>query len=144
VYALGQDLSRPFSQARNTVNYIVRRQLSQQEIAVDGYNAGPALSAYLGKKVFYLDINREGSYCCWKKAYFPTPRKTIEQEMSQSAFLQALDKFILISNRQLSRNKIQWENNNFKYTPLDSFQNGIIFSENYYIYQVTRKTNDQL
>jgi hypothetical protein len=136
IYALEQNFTRPFSESRNTVDYIQTHGLSDQAIVVDGYNAGPVLSAYLGKKVFYLDIGREGSYCTWKRSYFPIPRKSIEQEMAQSAFLQGLDKFILVSNRQMDVTKPR--DSLFQFTPLDKFQRGIILSENYFIYQAMR------
>jgi hypothetical protein len=51
-FALEQDFSRPFSQAKNAIGYIRDRGLTGQEIAVDGYNSGPMLSAYLGRAVY--------------------------------------------------------------------------------------------
>lgn len=139
VYALVQDFTRPFSESDNTVRYIRTHQLVDQAIVVDGYNAGPVLSAYLGKKVFYLDIGREGSYCTWKKSYFPVPRKSIGQEMAQSAFLQGMDKFVLVSNRQMDMDMIRSGDSLFRFTPLNSFRNSMILSENYFIYQATRR-----
>lgn len=138
IYALAQDFSRPFSESRNTVMYIKDHQLDDQEIVVDGYNAGPVLCAYLGKKVFYLDVGSEGSYLYFKKSNFPVPRRSIEQEMSQAYFLQRLDKFILISNREINEKAIRSGGILFQVAPLSNFQRSMILSENYFIYQVTK------
>jgi hypothetical protein len=144
LYALQQDFSRPFSQSKNAVAYINKHQLSNQEIVVDGYITGPALSAYLGKKVFYLDTGQEGSFCYWRRPYFPRIRKTVGQEMSQAAFLQGVGKFILITDRQINENVIQSGNGVFQFDPLCNFQNGILTTEDNYIYQATRKTTNQM
>lgn len=141
IYALVQNFSRPFSESGNAIRYIQANRLADQAIVVDGYNAGPVLSAYLGKKVFYLDIGREGSYCTWKKSYFPVPRKSVGAEMAQSAFLYGLDRFVLVSNRQMDMDMIQSADSHFQFVPLDSFRNSMILSENYFIYQATRREN---
>lgn len=142
IFALEQDFSRPFSQAKNTIDYIRQEQLSNQEIAVDGYNAGPMLSAYLGRPVYYLDIGQPGSWVIWRTSYFPNPRRTIEQEMSRSAYLQGLDKFVLISNRKAQLRKWELGNNAFRLDSLNSFENSILVAENFYVYQVTRINNN--
>jgi hypothetical protein len=140
IYALEQDFTRPFSQSKNAVKYIKGVQ-GNQVIAVDGYNAGPMLCAYLEKKVFYLDIGREGSFCVWKKSYFPVPRLTIGQEMSQSVYLQGLDRFILISNRKIDTVALRAGPRSFHVASLKNFDNSII-GENFYIYQVTEALHD--
>jgi hypothetical protein len=142
LFALEQDFTRPFSQSKNTIGYIQDQHLAGQQIAVDGYNAGPVLSAYLGRQIYYLDIGQPGSWIYWKKSYWSNPRRTIEQEMSGSAYLQGLDKFILISNRRLDTRNMRSGNKSFQLAPLDSFVNSILIGENYYISQVTRTVND--
>jgi hypothetical protein len=141
LFALEQDYTRPFTQAKNAINFIQDQGLAGQEVAVDGYNAGPMLSAYLGRPVFYLDIDQPGSWVYWKASYFPRPRKTIEEEMTFcAAHLQGLDKFILISNRKLDIKEIRFGNNLFQFAALNSFEKSILVSENFYVYQVTRLT----
>ncbi len=142
IFALEQDFTRPFSQSKNTIGYIQDQHLASQQIAVDGYNAGPVLSAYLGRPVYYLDIGQPGSWIYWKKSYWSTPRRTIEQEMTGSAYLQGLDKFILISNRRLDTRNMRSGNKSFQLAPLDSFVNSILIGENYYVSQVTRTVDD--
>jgi hypothetical protein len=141
-FALEQDFSRPFSQAKNAIEYIRDRGLTGQEVAVDGYNSGPMLSAYLGRMVYYLDISQTGSWVYWKTSYFPNPRRTLDDEMSRSAYLQGLDKFILIANRQEDPKALTFGNSTFRLELLDRFENSILVAENFYVYQVTRAPNN--
>jgi hypothetical protein len=153
VYALEQDLRRPFSQAKNTIAYIREHGLDRQELVVDGYIAGPALSVYAGKKLFYLDIGQKGSFCVWKTGNFPQPRRTLEQEMSGSVFLEGLDRFLLVSNRRIDLDLVHAAGDtaivraglvDFRLVPLAAFPNSITGMENSYLYQAVRKDGHPL
>jgi hypothetical protein len=139
VYALSQDLRRPFSQAKNAVAFIQTHRLQQQEVVVDGYIAGPALSLYSGRKLYYLNTGRKDSYCVWKRSLFPHPAPTLEEEIVRSTFLRGLDRFILVSNRQMDAGMVLSGDGQFRFIPLCGLGNSITAMENSYIYQVTRK-----
>ncbi len=139
-YALVQDFSRPFSQAKNAVAFIKEQQLESQELIVDGYIAGPALSVYSGKKLYYLTTGEMSSFCVWKKMYFPQPPSTLKEEIERSDFVKRLDRFILISNRPMSADLIRSGDAHFRFVPLAAFTNSITPLENSYIYQAIRKT----
>jgi hypothetical protein len=142
LYALEQDYTRPFSQSKNAVAYVKEQQLAEQQtVVVDGYIAGPALCVYLEKKVWYLNTGGEGSFCYWRRPYFPLPPKTITEEMAQSPFLQKLDKFLLLSNREIDGKGVQEGIGDFRFHPLSSFRDGILPAEDCYIYQAVRKVN---
>lgn len=141
LYALEQDIRRPFSQSKNAIAYVKEQQLAGQAVVVDGYIAGPALCVYLEKKVWYLNTGGEGSFCYWRRPYFPIPPKTITEEMGQSPFLQKFDKFLLLSNREIDGKLVQEGTADFRFNPSRSFQGGILPAEDCYIYQVTRRTN---
>jgi hypothetical protein len=140
IYALGEDIRRPFSQAKNAITYINEHQLQQQEIVVDGYIAGPALSLYAGRRLYYLNTGRKDSYCVWKRSLFPHPAPTLEEEIVRSAFLRGLGRFILVSNRQMDAGMLLSGDDQFQFTPLCDYRNSITSMENSYIYQATRKT----
>jgi hypothetical protein len=131
VYAYEQDLTRPFSQSRNTARYL--RGLGEP-IVVDGYNCGPMLCAYLGGQVFYLATGEKGSFCVWKKSLFPSPRPALGQELAQWPGLRRLDRFILVSNRPEEDS----QDAHFQLVLLRSFEHSIQ-GENYYIYQVNTR-----
>jgi hypothetical protein len=141
-FALEQDFRRPFSQAKYAIGFIRDRGLAGQEVAVDGYNSGPMLSAYLGRMVYYLDIDQLGSWVYWKTSYFPNPRRTLSDEMTRSTYLHGLDRFVLIANRLEPTRKITLGNNIFRLELLDRFENSILVAENFYVYQVTRTPNN--
>lgn len=133
IYAFEKDLTRPFSQSRNTVSYL-RTLPPDEKIVVDGYNSGPMLCAYLRSKVFYLTTGAEGSFCVWKASYFPSPRPSIGQELAQWPVLRQQAHFILVANRPL----LDSEDAHFQLVPLRSFENSIQ-GENYYVYQVNTR-----
>src|ERR1700744_4254588 len=84
LYMYSTDFRKPFSQAKNTIDYLKTNHLDTQTLAFDGYNAGPPLSVYLGRKILYLDFDQYGSYCIWKRAYLPYPRRSLMDEVSSS------------------------------------------------------------
>jgi hypothetical protein len=138
-FALTQDLIRPFSQAKNAIAWLKDCGLDQQPIVVGEYIAGPALSTYLGKKVWYLNTGDLGSFCLWRTPYLPQPPRTIGEEMTSAAFLQKLDKFVLLSAAQLDPRLVREGTGDFRLSPLKSFPNGILPMEDCYIYQATRE-----
>jgi hypothetical protein len=141
-YAYGQELTRPFSQSRNTARYL-QSLPAGETIAVDGYNCGPMLCAYLRGKLFYLATGTEGSFCVWKSSYFPNPRPTIGQELARWPDLLKAQRLILVANRPLTPPETRIpaspgtdiEDPHFQLIPLRSFV-GSIQGENYYVYQV--------
>lgn len=134
IFVFEQDLTRPFSQSENAVRYIKSLQPGGEKIVVDGYITGPMLCAYLGEKVFYLATGREGSYVTWKRSYF-SPKLTISQAIARNPGLRSFGEFILVSNCKENLADIHSSNGNYRLSPLQSFENGIV-NENFYIYRV--------
>jgi hypothetical protein len=134
IFAFEQGLTRPFSQSKNAVRYIQSLQPRGEKIVVDGYITGPMLCAYLGEKVFYLATGQDGSYVIWKSSYF-SPKLSISQAIARNPGLRLFGEFILVSNRKEDLADIHSANGNYRLSPLQSFENGII-NENFYIYRV--------
>ena len=135
VFALEEDIKLPFSESKHTADYLKGLQPAGRPIVVDGYNAGPQLCAYLEGKVFYLATGAEGSFCVWKKSYFPRPRPPIGEEIARNPALRRMGEFILVSNRALPTDSIRSAAGNYRLQALRSFDNSII-GENYWVYQV--------
>lgn len=135
VVALAQDISLPFSSSRDAVDYLREKGLDNQTVILDGYNGGPMISAYLGRKLYCITTGSEGSYVIWKTSYWPRPRPTIGQEIAGSSYLQGLGNYILISNLKRDTGLIDAGGRRFRVTPLASFTNSIL-RENYFIYQL--------
>jgi hypothetical protein len=141
VFALSEDVLRPFSESKDAAAYLAGHGLAKQHLAIDGCIAGPMLCAYLGKKVYYLDIDQVGSYLTWKKSWFPVTRRTIQDEIKGSSYIRDWKEFILISNRRLSTDILPFGEGGdyYKLSPLAAFQNSIVAWEVYYIYKAERK-----
>lgn len=134
IYMYSTDFKKPFSQAKNTIDYLKANHLDTQPLAFDGYNAGPPLSAYLGRKILYLDFDQYGSFCIWKRAYLPYPRRLLLDEISSSSNIRSSKEFILVTNRDNQVNN----NSNYSFNKLASFEGAVIEGEDYYIYRVTK------
>lgn len=131
VYAYGQDLVRPFSESRAAVTFMEQQDLARQQVVVDGYGSGPSISAYLGRPVIYLDIDKEGSYCIWKQSYFPPERPSLAQEFLNSREAARFPAFILIANRPAE------SVSHYRMKELGRFTGGLM-KPDYFIYQVNQ------
>ena len=128
VYAWVEDYRLPFSESRDVVAFLEGHGLSGEEVVVDGYNSGPMLAAYLKRDVFYLATGSLGSFCMWKKIYFPSPRPSIKEELARCPELGR--RFILVSNRDLG-------SGGAGLTKLAAFANSMI-REDFFIYQFSQ------
>ncbi|HSZ85607.1 MAG TPA: hypothetical protein VK787_06230 [Puia sp.] len=136
IYAWLTDVQRPFTEAKNVAAFIRSTRFADSTIVMDGYGAGPALSAYLGKKVFYLNIDQLGSYCIWKKSYFEVPSKPLAVQLNASTYIARQNNFLLVSARIEDSTEIHTSKYSFHLLQLASFTNSII-KPNYYVYEVT-------
>jgi hypothetical protein len=134
VYAFSQDIARPFSQSRNTAEYLRKWRSGGCRIVLDGYTAGPQLCAYLQCRLYCLTTRAEGSFCVWNRSNFPSPRPAIGEELAGVPGLREEGEFILVSNRNVGTA----ETGGCRLTLLKSFENSIV-GENYYIYRVDRE-----
>ena len=141
VIALEQDLTRPFSQSRNTVEYLKGHHLADSTIVVDGYECGPMISAYLGRKVYSITQGAEYSYLNWTIPDWPSPRPSLSQEITRSPYLQSLDRYTLVSSRQLDTATVQVGDKKFRIKAIKEFLNSIR-KEDYYVYQVSATGSD--
>lgn len=134
VFAWVQEVRLPFSESRETASFLKGRGM----VVVDGYNIGPMLCAYLEGNVYYLATGSEGSFCVWKKGYFPRPRPSVAEEMAGCKGLP--ERFVLVTNRDLGGGADSGISaagaggSEFRLTLLKSFTNSII-GENFFVYQ---------
>jgi hypothetical protein len=138
IYAYANDFIRPFSEARDAADFLKTRVADKNSIVVDGYGGGPALSAYLGSKVFYLNIDQAGSYCYWKRSYFDASMEPVSQQLKRSAYANRRDSFFLVSVRSLADKRISCDSNLYLFKELVCFTRGII-KPDYFIYSVIRR-----
>ena len=70
----------------------------------------------------------------WKSSYF-LPKLSISQAIARNPALRGFGEFILVSNKKEDLADIHSANGDYRLSPLQSFENGII-NENFYIYRV--------
>lgn len=129
------DNRKPFSEAEHTISFLKEHDFEQGPLVIDGYTAGPSLSAYLGRKVYYLDIDQTGSFVIWKKSNIPSPRKLFAGEMAASTYLKNVKQFILVTNREYPLRS----NTVYQFEKLATFDKALIKGENFDIYRVTKR-----
>lgn len=140
VYAIANTVNRPFTDAKKAAQYIKTNNLDSELVVVAGYWPGPSLSAYLGKKVFYLNIDEQGSYLYWKKSYFEFTFRPLVQQLSQSTYVATKSHFIFVCGKPVPSSPIMSGNYIFQFTLLDSFTRAMVIPH-YYIYRLNKKIN---
>ena len=139
-YAFTNTVGRPFTDAKKAAQYIKTNNLDSEIVVVAGYWPGPPLSAYLGTKVFYINIDEQGSYLYWKKSYFESTFRPLVQQLSQSTYVATKNQFLFVSGRPVPSSPIVSGNYIFQFTPLDSFTRAMLIPH-YYIYRLNKKIN---
>ncbi len=133
------DLARPFSEGKAAVNYLNEHQLNDRLIAVSFFNAGPPVSAYLGKKVYYPEIDTLGSFCIWNTTPFFISQDTLLARIRRQAQKQDI---ILLLNHPLDSpgqpvlKGALYPDAGVRMNLLTQFDKSIMRNENYYLYQV--------
>ena len=137
VYTLANTFGRPFTAAKKAAQYIKINHLDSEMVVVAGYWPGPALSAYLGKEVFYLNIDEPGSYLYWKESYFESKSRPLVQQLSQSTYVATKNHFLFVSGRAIPPAPMASGNYIFQFNLLDSFTRAILIPR-YYIYRINK------
>src|SRR4030095_16938729 len=76
-FAYSRDLTHPFSEGKNAAAWLSATGRDSSTVALSDQTAGPAVSGYLGKKVFYPETNDYGSFCRWNTVPFLLEKKDI-------------------------------------------------------------------
>lgn len=132
-YAYSMDLIYPFSRSQVAAQYIQKQGLSEEFLFGAKDTILSPISAYIDKKIFYLEYNRFGSF------FNNRQRKYLE---NQSELIEKID-FIINNNSAknilILSEPLNITSNNLKFNQLNAFDNSILGEERYYIYLVERK-----
>ena len=85
--------SRPIEQAKELVATIRVHHLDELPVVVTAYTAGPAISGYLQRPVYYPNIGGPGSWVEWRRASDPVR----EQDVSELVGRYDLDRYLLVT-----------------------------------------------
>ena len=141
VYAFTMDLSRPFTTAKQTAQYLKENNLQDKIIATKACN-GTALSAYTGKQVFFTKTESFESYCTFNRPSLQFKQGTVATITSIKQLLKTSKESIIFITHEpffdATQNK-EWilYNEEIRITSLTQFEGSIINKGNHYIYEIS-------
>ncbi|PBQ32286.1 hypothetical protein CNR22_11050 [Sphingobacteriaceae bacterium] len=142
------DLCLPFSASKKTAHYINNSLNKNEVLAITHFASGPALSVYTNRSFFYLEPNRNGSFCEWNTNPILISDSVILERLV--ILLEKHKTMVLICNTEDIAGKIMTQNwqskriEGLSLKPIETQDNSIIKSERYFFYKVTclKKTAD--
>ena len=131
LYAYSMDLIYPFSQSQAAAQFIQKQGLSEDFILGAEDRIISPISAYIDKKIFYIQYNELGSF-------FNHPQK---QNLTSSEIINKINSAVkdnTTKNVLILSYPLKLKSSNLNFTKLEEFQNSIVGEERYYIYIVER------
>ncbi|MEA5515890.1 hypothetical protein [Nodularia sp. UHCC 0506] len=129
-----KDLIIPYSASRETANYILRNQLNDEFIVASRDANMAAISGYLGRKLYYPELQDMGSFTLFKAGRKDVEQPEILAQISDLFTTQAdSKKILLILNKKLNVNR-----DNLQIVPIQSFEKAWVDDERYYLYWVNK------
>ena len=137
--AYSLDIIRPFSEGKAVAEYLKEKKLAGKTIVVNFQCSGPPISGYLDQKVYYPETGELGSYYKWNVN--PSVMNK-DKLISRIKKINAED-FILILNDSMLNVSHDFKepvyvDDELKIFFLSSFQQGIMRTENYRLYEVRK------
>jgi hypothetical protein len=133
VYAMSMDLVYPFSENRNTADYIKEHQMAGMLIAGSrDYSASP-LTAYLDQEIYFPESGTFGTFIVWNEEREAKPPQEFLEKISELIELRD-EEVLFISTQELSNNRPD-----INVTELARFTRSIVIGENFYLYRVRRR-----
>ncbi|MEP0262722.1 hypothetical protein [Dokdonia sp.] len=142
IYAFTMDVSRPFTTAQQTAQYLKENNLIEKTIATKACN-GTALSAYIGKAVYFTRTNSFESYCTFNRPSIQQEHGTIEVITSIQKLLKANKESVIFITYEPffdTSQKKEWRlyNEAIKIEFLTQFEGSILNKGNHYIYEISK------
>ncbi|MGB3655551.1 MAG: hypothetical protein WBA41_30680, partial [Rivularia sp. (in: cyanobacteria)] len=131
LYAYSMDLVYPFSQSQAAARFIQKQGLSEDFILGTKDRIISPISAYIDKKIFYIEYNSLGSF-------FNHPQKENLTSPELVNNLNTIVKDNTTKNVLILSYPLNIKSSNFNFTKLEEFRNSILGEERYYIYLVER------
>ncbi|MFI5135566.1 MAG: hypothetical protein ACHQD9_06915 [Chitinophagales bacterium] len=144
VIAYTADIIKPFSEGKEVANYLTENNLADKTIAVSNQSAGPPISAYLDKKLFYPETNQFGTFCKWNTNPFVIDKKELISRVEKITS----DTLILIVNDSTLKTSSDlslpvYSDDSIKIFYVTKFDKALVRAENYWLYEVVRNENEQ-
>ncbi len=142
MYAFTMDISKPFTTAKQTADYLRENNLINKIIATKACN-GTALSTYIGKPVYFTRTESFESYCTFNRSSTKQEHGTIEVIASLQKLLKNNKESIIFITYEPFFNTHQnkeWTHYNeaIKIDFLTKFKGSILKKGNHYIYEISK------
>jgi hypothetical protein len=141
IYLYVVDWNRPFSNAKAVADWLIVNKRNKEFIVINDHSTAPAICAYLGRNAYYAENNSEGSFCKWNTNPYIISQDTLFCRISR--LLDSLpSKSLLLVNSNRLRPFFFGKYpgiKRFSMKPLQTFSGALIRSENYTIYEISRK-----
>ncbi|NJO26275.1 MAG: hypothetical protein HC874_01125 [Richelia sp. SL_2_1] len=131
-YAYTMDLTYPFSRSKVAAEFIQKQGLSKEFILGSKDTIVSPISAYIDKKIFYIEYNQLGSFFNNKQRIYLKKQSELINKID-SAIKDNLKKNVLILSEPL-----EVTNTQLKIIKIKEFRDSILAEERYYIYLVEK------
>jgi hypothetical protein len=143
LYSYISDINNTFSNSLKVANYVQQNHYENGLIIMSSFTAGPAISAYLDKKLYYPEYHNYGSYGLWNTSPWIVSR---EELLKQIYALKKYKQALLILNQKkinqleiLNSKDLIIDNDQIRIKYLQTFDKGIVGHENFDLFLVTYK-----
>ncbi len=140
VFLYVTDLKQPFSNSKNVATYLRENKLENKNIYLSNISSGPAISAYLNKKIIYLESGEKSSFCKWNIWPFVLTRTELRQKLQN---IIKNDTSVLILNNSYMKENLGDSTidvlTDFNVLTLKTFNYGMVTSEKYHVYCLVKK-----
>ncbi|NJN06515.1 MAG: hypothetical protein HC815_00445 [Richelia sp. RM1_1_1] len=126
------DLTYPFSRSKVAAEFIQKQGLSKEFILGSKDTIVSPISAYIDKKIFYIEYNQLGSFFNNKQRIYLKKQSELINKID-SAIKDNLKKNVLILSEPL-----EVTNTQLKIIKIKEFRDSILAEERYYIYLVEK------
>ncbi len=139
-YLFTADIRQRFSNSKELVNFIKNNHLENKKVFLSNLSSGPSVSAYLNKKINYLETGQQSSFCKWNTWPFILTEEQFCKKLNQQIIK---DSCLLILNLSYLENylggEIESKLPKFTMIKLASFDEAMLPSENYNLYYILKK-----
>lgn len=125
------DWTSSFSCGKETAEYLHEQKLDRGIIAMSNMGSGSPLSGYLGRKLFYAELNDFGSFAKWNTIPFIIPQDSVINRVKRLSVKTKSDIILVMNSNLIFTNK---SDTNIDFIAV--FNHSIIGSENYFVYRI--------
>jgi hypothetical protein len=139
-HAYKLDLSKNFSSAPLTVQYIRQHHYENDLIVLTNFSSGPAVSAYLQKPMYYPEYNGYGSYGIWSTKVWHVSQEELLRQLHElnnheRAFLLLSENYLNPLNKN-KKGEVVYHDETLQIIYLETFSKDIIIPDFMELYQI--------